>query len=333
MRRLNYAKFFETKTVTIGVATLFLAYLIGGYAGRHDFFPFHGLHAVRTYFYPEKAPSSSRYTFSYAGRLASDNQKVATPCPKPTPRTAVLLLFGQSNSANHHGQRFHSMYGAQVVNFFAGQCFIAASPLLGATGSMGEYWTELGNLLIGTGDFDAVVLASVSVTGSSVASWAPGGDLNQQLLKTIDELRAAGYTPSQALWHQGEKDYVDGTSEAAYRASFLSLVKSLRAAKVDAPVFVSVASKCLEASNGGTVTHDPDNPVTRAQKALPNSSLGNQGRRRHRRGADGTRPYGRLSHGRLRRGESRARLGATTARPRSPTPSHGEWSGRFGQRI
>jgi hypothetical protein len=47
----------------------------------------------------------------------------------------------------------------------------------------------------------------------------------------------------------------------------------LRAAKVDAPVFVSVASKCLEASNGGTRTHDPDNPVTRAQKALPDSSL------------------------------------------------------------
>jgi len=247
-------------------------FLLGGYLGRNDYFPFRTLHAIRTTLFP-KEPPQSRYIFNSAGRLVADEQKISVGCPQQTTRTAMLLVVGQSNAANHHGQRFSSRHSGRLINFFNGHCFVAASPLLGSTGSQGEYWTELGNLLLETGEFDLVVLAPAAVTGSAVADWAVGGSHHIALIETIDQLRKAGYTPSQLLWHQGERDYVDGTSEAAYRASFLSLVQSIRTSGVDAPVFVSVASKCLEASNGGSRTHQVNNPVTRAQKALPDQSL------------------------------------------------------------
>jgi hypothetical protein len=38
-----------------------------------------------------------------------------------------------------------------VINFSAGHCYRAASPLLGADGELGEIWTLLGTKLIQSG--------------------------------------------------------------------------------------------------------------------------------------------------------------------------------------
>jgi hypothetical protein len=200
--------------------------------------------------------------------LIADEQKSAIACPKQTDRTAILLVLGQSNAANYAGQRYGSNYGAQIANFFDGRCFIAASPLLGSGGSKGEYWTELANLLVGSGRFDGVVTAPVAYSGSEVARWARGGDLNKVMVDTVDKLTAEGLHPTQVLWDQGEIDYVEGTSEDAYRMRLTSMIDTLRAQGVNAPIYLSIASKCLEPSNGGTRTHSPDNPVVRAQLAL-----------------------------------------------------------------
>ncbi len=181
----------------------------------------------------------------------------------------MLLLIGQSNAGNHGGQRFRSEHGERVVNFFDGRCYIAASPLLGSDGTSGEYWTQLGNLLLDRGSFDQVVLAPVAITGSEVSRWAPGGDLNGIMTGTASELRQKGYLVTHVLWVQGEIDYVKGTNEKDYRDRLLSLVSSLRSHGVTAPVYVAIATRCLGASNGGTLSHSADNPVARAQLALP----------------------------------------------------------------
>ncbi len=156
-----------------------------------------------------------------------------------------------------------------MVNFFDGQCYVAASPLLGSDGVSGEYWTELGNLLLDRGSFDQVVLAPAAITGSEVLRWAAGGDLNRVMIDTASQLKRRGYRVTHVLWVQGEKDYVKGTNEKDYRDSFLSLVSSLRSHGVAAPVYVGVASKCLGASSHGTRFHSADNPIARAQLALP----------------------------------------------------------------
>jgi hypothetical protein len=46
-------------------------------------------------------------------------------------------------------------------------------------------------------------------------------------------------------------------------------LKAMRSIGVAAPVYVAIATKCLGASNGGTRFHSADNPVARAQLALP----------------------------------------------------------------
>ena len=77
--------------------------------------------------------------------------------------------------------------------FFDGQCYLAASPLLGSDGVGGEYWTQLGNLLLDRGSFDQVVLAPMSINGSEVSRWAQGGDLNGPMTDTASQLQQRGY--------------------------------------------------------------------------------------------------------------------------------------------
>jgi hypothetical protein len=250
------------------IVVLTATYLFGAYSARHQLFPFTLLQALKTAA-AGKTASDDLYTFDQTGRLASGDQKRAVPCPQQTDRTAVLLLIGQSNAGNFGGQRFSSQHGEKIVNFFDGRCYHAASPLLGSDGVGGEYWTQLGNLLLDRGSFDQVVIAPVSINGSEVSRWAQGGDLNGPMTDTAGQLQQRGYLVTHVLWVQGEVDYVKGTNEKDYRDRFLSLVASLRSHGVTAPVYVGVATKCLGASNGGTRVHSADNPVARAQLALP----------------------------------------------------------------
>jgi hypothetical protein len=252
-------------TFLLAIFVLTATYLLGGYSGRHELFPFQVLRALKT---GATAAAPDRYAVDKTGRLASDDQKKAIACPQQTDRTAVLLLIGQSNAANHAGQRYRSEHGEAIVNFFDKQCYVAASPLLGSDGTSGEYWTELGNLLLDRGSFDRVILAPAAISGSEVSRWAQGGDLNGVMIETVSQLQRRGYRVTHVLWVQGEIDYVKGTNEKDYHDRFVSLVSSLRSHGVPAPVYVAVATKCLGASNKGTRFHSADNPIARAQLAL-----------------------------------------------------------------
>jgi hypothetical protein len=251
----------------LAIIVLTATYLFGAYSARHQLFPFPLLQALKTG--ADRTAPDDLYTFDQVGRLASGDHKKAAACPQQTDRTAVLLLIGQSNAGNHGGQRFHSEHDEKVVNFFDGRCYISASPLLGSDGIGGEYWTQLGNLLLDRGSFDQVILAPAAITGSEVSRCGPGGDLNGIVTDTASQLQRRGYLVTHVLWVQGEIDYVKGTNEKDYRDRFLSLVSSLRSHGVAAPVYVAVATKCLGASNGGTRFHSADNAVARAQLALP----------------------------------------------------------------
>jgi hypothetical protein len=256
-----------------GITVVSIAYLFGGYSALHNIFPFPGLRAVKALIIPPPNPPS-RFAFDRAGRLVSDDHKSAVPCPEQTDRTAVLLLLGQSNAGNHGGQRFRSEHGAKVVNFFGGQCFVSVSPLLGSDGTLGEYWTQLGNLLVDSGAFDEVVLARATLSGSEISRWAPGGDFNAVMINTAIQLQQHNFHITHILWHQGEIDYVIGTSEISYYQKFISIVDTLRDHQINSPVFVSVATKCLEASNGGLRFHSTNNAIVRAELALPNPQKG-----------------------------------------------------------
>lgn len=221
---------------------------------------------------PHLAPTSrhpTRFAFDVFGRLVGDRQKLAVPCPAQSARTAVLLLAGQSNAANHGGQRMTSEHGRAVVNFFEGTCYTAASPLLGASGIGGEVWTPLANMLVASGVFDRVVLAPVAIGGTDVARWVSGGDLGTLLIGTATDLAHQGYRATHVLWHQGETDVQAATSQEVYTQRLLSVAASLRAQGIDAPILVSVASKCLLMA-----PHNGENAVARAQRLLPEPGAG-----------------------------------------------------------
>ncbi len=199
--------------------------------------------------------------FDTYGRLTGYPGKKAVACPTQDRKTAVFLLIGQSNTGNHAEQKHASAFGAKVLNYFDGKCYVAESPLLGTTGSSGESWTLLGNKLVAAGSFGKVILVPAGISGTPISRWQKGGDLNEMLMGVLAATRKR-YRFTHILWHQGEVDFIIKTGEDDYKRMFGSLLASIREQGIDAPMFVSVATKCAPEWNA-------DNPTARAQKALP----------------------------------------------------------------
>jgi Carbohydrate esterase, sialic acid-specific acetylesterase len=189
-------------------------------------------------------PESPPLALDSAGRLLRYAGKTEVQCPKQTRRTAVLLIAGQSNAANNAAQRHSTGYPDRVFNFVGGRCYVAASPLLGSTGFAGEVWTLMADQLIDAGAFDRVILAPVAVGASSIGQWAKGGALNTSMIPLVQDL-TVHYRVTHVLWHQGETDFALRTDPARYKEQFLSFAETLRANAVDAPIFISTATRCL----------------------------------------------------------------------------------------
>lgn len=202
------------------------------------------------------------------GRLVAHKGKQGVDCPQQTERVGVLLFVGQSNVANHASHRYPASEQQNVYNYFGGECFLASSPLLGATGLRGEWVSGAAQALVDQGTYDEVVVISAGIAGSSVTAWAAGNHLNQLLTQVLEQV-ASTYQITDIIWHQGESDY-GYTFASTYRAMFLSLVETLRSHSVDAPIFLSTASLC----DGAT---DYPSPIASAQQdlaRLPGIELG-----------------------------------------------------------
>ena len=205
-------------------------------------------------------------TGSFERVVAVEGRK-EVPCPKQDARTVVLLVFGQSNSANWAQRSYRSAHGDAVLNHFDGRCYAAASPLLGANGRMGESWTLLGNELVDAGIADRVIIVATGIGGTEIARWRPGGDLNPLLVEAVEGARRR-YSFTHLLWHQGESDAAAATGVGQYQSSFHALRDDLRRRGVQAPIFVSVASR------GDVENWKARNPVADAQRALVDPARG-----------------------------------------------------------
>jgi hypothetical protein len=210
------------------------------------------------------APGYKGRKFDGFGRLVFDDQKLEVECPVQTDKVGVILVTGQSNASNSAQAVFTTKYPWNVVNFFEGRCYAAASPLLGSENEKGEFITPMADALVSSGKFSHVVIVASAIGGSRVSQWASGGDLNGMIMSTLATLKDR-YQVTDVVWHQGEADKVANTSERDYESSFLSFTQTLAQAGVNAPVFVAVASKC---AFPGSSPWSRDNAVSRAQQAL-----------------------------------------------------------------
>ena len=130
-------------------------------------------------------------------------------------------------------------------NVFDGKCYRAEDPLLGPDAQGGSVWGVLGDKLIADGHYDNVLVLPFGIGGSSLSQWQQDGVLYPLLQHSLDAINTAGIEPSHILWHQGESDAGQGTSEEAYFEMFEALVTELREHGYKAPVYPAVATYCL----------------------------------------------------------------------------------------
>jgi hypothetical protein len=249
------------------LGTLFIlltgSYVLGAMSYHRGYWPIPQLKSIKQAAAPF-TPANHAVTDD-RDRLVAFGGKEEVPCPDQTALTKVFLIAGQSNAANSGGQRWIGLPG--VINYFAGKCYLAASPLLGSTGIAGDAWTLLGNKLVEQGLADQVILVASAMSGTSITRWEAGGDLNPMLMSVIADA-SKRYRITDVLWHQGEWD-VGNLSRDQYRQKFLSLLGTIRHGGVDAPVYVSIATRC-ELTD---IPWKADNEISAAQRSLPNAKL------------------------------------------------------------
>jgi hypothetical protein len=240
---------------TVAVSSIFV---YGVIVGKYQFFPYESLRTAERI-----VTSGGIGRYDNYGRLIDFLWKTETPCPLPDSRTGVLLFIGQSNSANHAESMVKTKYPNQVFNYFSGKCYVAQSPLLGASGQNGEYATLVGDGLIEKNVYDNVLIISSGIGGTAITRWAEGGDLNKMLLSVISDLDK-NISITDVVWHQGESDIFAYTHTQTYIDMFLSLMSTLTQYGVDAPYFISVASFCLNSN----IAYTYPNNVSEAQTKL-----------------------------------------------------------------
>ena len=160
------------------------------------------------------------------------------------PGRAVLMTFGQSNSANAGRDRYIPVGDVANFNFHDGRCYRAEDPLLGPDAKGGSVWGVLADKLIARGDYERVLIAPFGIGGSSLAQWQADGFLHPVLQAATTAVRDHAIVPTHVLWHQGEADTGQGTSEEDYFRMFASLLGHLRDKGIDAPVYPAVATHC-----------------------------------------------------------------------------------------
>ncbi len=166
------------------------------------------------------------------------------------PGSRVILAFGQSNAANAGEGIFAADGPVHVFNVFDRKFYRAIDPLPGATDFGGSEWGRLGERLIGSGLCPAVVVVPIAYGASFVAEWSPGGPHFRRLMFALRRLQASGIAVDALCWQQGEAEANHTLMKAEeYRDLFLLMLKGIRRAGVQAPVYVALATLCDRPDN------------------------------------------------------------------------------------
>ncbi|HOD14591.1 MAG TPA: sialate O-acetylesterase [Spirochaetota bacterium] len=236
-------------------AALSSSYVYGIYSHMNRLFPYPQLLAIKNRLFPLSIG------------FKDTSMKTVVPCAAAgSGRTMVALALGQSNTGNH-GETLHRSL-RPVINLYRGRCYRAEDPLLGPTGDRGSVWTRLGDLLIGAGLYDRVIIIPIGVGSTAIADWVPGGYLHRRVTNAIEEARRAGLAITHVFWIQGgseKRSNGDAAVRERYKKDFRSLVRSLRDRGVTAPAYVAI----------GTIGMDGFKPdIARAQRELVDPAAG-----------------------------------------------------------
>lgn len=194
------------------------------------------LPTVPTYIQP---PSYA--AFNEFGQLVHYEGKAEVDPPLITKKTMVLFVFGQSNSANHGGEKFRAS-SDKIYNFWNGAFYRAEDPLLGASGFSGSVWVDLSNKIIQEGMADSVILIPAGIGGSSVRHWQNGGVLNPMLIQRLKQAKEVNLEITHFLWHQGEADQAIDIGH--YQEGLDQIIQATKSYFPNSKFFVAQASRC-----------------------------------------------------------------------------------------
>jgi hypothetical protein len=180
-------------------------------------------------------------------------------------RTAVILIFGQSNGANSGDAPYVPRHRVINFNLFDGHCYVAKDPLLGTTERRGNFASRMADMLIEQSLFDTVVLAPISVGGSRIEEWTTGGARHRRLQIAIKRAADSGLNVTHVLWHQGESNAGVDADADLYIGCFLNIHEALRSYGVNVPIYVAQATIC---------NSPPNETIRSAQRAVVDPVLG-----------------------------------------------------------
>lgn len=163
-------------------------------------------------------------------------------------RTGVFILAGQSNSPG--ASYVDAAYTATKaknhnLNLYNGGMYASQDRLLGGGfGNTGGYGARLADKLIDDGVFDRVILVPCAVGGTFIAEWASGAAYFQRLVVATRRCAALGLPVTAYVFHQGENDKNDGTSQTSYAASLSAMIEGVRdlGDVFQAPWFIGLCS-------------------------------------------------------------------------------------------
>jgi len=176
--------------------------------------------------------------------------RLVAPILANPPGTLVILTFGQSNAANSCEEHYTPRGAVHVFNIFDMKFYRAVDPLPGASDAGGSVWGRLGDRLIDAGFARSVLFVPIAFGATYIEDWAPGAQRYRRLMFALHRLKWAGIAVDMLCWHQGEVD-ANHTAMTAdeYRDCFRAMLRGVREAGVEAPVYVALATLCEDKSH------------------------------------------------------------------------------------
>lgn len=193
---------------------------------------------------------------------------------------AVILVFGQSNIANH-GEKIY-VYNSQneVYTFDNSMLNKASSPISNSTlqplasGFDGTFLPYLGDLLIQNTQYEEVVFINVAVGGTYINDWDPNTKpfytkvINQEydipqglfyrIVQAKNVLDKLSLNITHVMYHQGESDTVNLTTTQDYYNTFVNILAGLQNLGITAPVYLARASYVLNQTSTNVIQAQND---------------------------------------------------------------------------
>ena len=195
-------------------------------------------------------------SFSVTGRTVRQLSEI-------TGRVCNIVFIGQSTN-NNMVQGFYTptnptkLFNLSIAHPSRSQIFQAKEPLLTSDCQNGHHGMAYGDGLVSGGHADNVILTNISLGGSFVADWVPGGasgrpgSLAYRIGLAARVIRYCGLwdVPTIIDWQQGEWDSDNpGTPHATYKASLEKVIAEFRNVGLLRTGNVMLVHKCTRLTN------------------------------------------------------------------------------------